>query len=54
LKEKEKEDRKMQILSSIGDVDNLKEIELNKLKEKLVQENLMIKDIPSDGHCLYR
>jgi D-alanine-D-alanine ligase-like ATP-grasp enzyme len=54
MKEKEKEDRKLQILSAIGDVDNLREIELNKLKEKLAEENLMIKDIPSDGHCLYR
>lgn len=33
---------------------SLREIELEKINKQLLAENLCIKPISSDGHCLYR
>ena len=51
-KESERELKKEQIDANAGP--SMREMELTRLKELLAQQSLTIKEIPSDGHCLYR
>jgi wyosine [tRNA(Phe)-imidazoG37] synthetase (radical SAM superfamily) len=52
-KEKEREETKQQIHSEVGG-QSQREAELQTLRAQLAKEHLTIKDIPSDGNCLYR
>ena len=52
-KEKEREEVKQQIHSQVGG-QSQRESELQTLRTQLAKDNFTIKDIPSDGNCLYR
>jgi OTU domain-containing protein 6 len=51
-KESERELKKEEIDANAGP--SMREMELSRLKELLAKQSLTIKEIPSDGHCLYR
>lgn len=52
-KEREREEVKQQIHSQVGG-QSQRETELQALRAQLAKDNFSIKDIPSDGNCLYR
>ena len=51
-KEEERQHLKEEISASAGP--SMREMEMARLSEALSKQNLVIKEIPSDGHCLYR
>ena len=53
-KEKDRQETKSQIQTAMSNVETQRDREIKALKEKLERENLQIRDIPSDGNCLYR
>ena len=53
-KEKDRQETKSQIQTAMSNVETQRDREIKALKEKLEREKLQIRDIPSDGNCLYR
>lgn len=53
-KEKDKEVKKSELLASTSALESSREVEMSALKAILERERLQIRDIPSDGNCLYR
>jgi OTU domain-containing protein 6 len=51
-KEQEKELQKEEIRNGAGP--SLRDVELDSISKTLKEKGLQIKDIPSDGHCMYR
>jgi OTU domain-containing protein 6 len=53
-KEKEREEEKVNILAAAAGIKTLRDIEIEALGIQLNSLQLSVRDVPSDGHCLYR
>lgn len=53
-KDKDREDEKASILASGAGIKTPRDFEIEELEAQLLTAGLKVKDIPSDGHCLYR